>query len=44
MLIGGYAGSESKNSPGSVNISVLNNLMANNIDRNPLIQMCGTAR
>lgn len=44
LMIGGYAGSESKNSPGSENISVLNNLMANNVDRNPLIQMCGPAQ
>ena len=41
LMIGGYAGSESKNSIGSENISVLNNLMAHNADRNPLMQMCG---
>jgi pectate lyase len=41
LMIGGYAGSESKNSLGSENISILNNLMSNNVDRNPLMQMCG---
>lgn len=41
IMIGGYAGSESHSSLGSENISVLNNLMAQNLDRNPLIQMCG---
>ena len=41
LMIGGYAGSESGNTPGSEKISVLNNLMASNVDRNPLIQDCG---
>jgi len=44
LMIGGYAGSESKNSKGSENISILHNLMAHDADRTPLMQMCGTAQ
>lgn len=44
LMIGGYSGSESKNSKGSENISVLNDIMAENIDRNPLMQLCGIAQ
>lgn len=43
MMIGGYKGSES-GGKGSENISVLNNLMAHNADRTPLMQLCGTAQ
>ena len=43
MMIGGYKGSESGGA-GTENISVLNNLMAHNADRNPLMQMCGIAQ
>jgi pectate lyase len=44
LMIGGYAGSESKNSIGSENITVHHNLMAHNGERNPLMQLCGTAQ
>jgi hypothetical protein len=44
LMIGGYAGSESHNTEGSENISVLHNLLAHNADRNPLMQMCGIAQ
>ncbi len=44
LMIGGYAGSEAKNTIGSANISILHNLMAHNADRNPLMQMCGIAQ
>ncbi len=44
LMIGGYAGSESYDSEGSQNISVLHNLMAHDADRTPLMQMCGTAQ
>ncbi len=44
LMLGGYAGSESKNSRGSENISVLHNLMAHDADRTPLMQLCGTAQ
>lgn len=44
IMIGGYKGNESGTSPGSENISVLNNLIASNVDRNPLIQMCGVGQ
>jgi hypothetical protein len=43
IMIGGYQGSES-GGKGSENISVLNNLMAHNADRNPLMQLCGAAQ
>ena len=43
LMIGGYQGSES-GGKGSENISVLNNLMAHNADRNPLMQLCGIAQ
>lgn len=43
LMVGGYKGSESGGA-GSENISVLNNLMAHNADRNPLMQMCGIAQ
>ena len=43
LMIGGYKGSES-GGKGSENISVLNNLMAHNADRNPLMQLCGAAQ
>jgi hypothetical protein len=43
IMIGGYQGSES-GGKGSENVSVLNNLMAHNADRNPLMQLCGTAQ
>ena len=43
LMIGGYQGSES-GGKGSENISVLNNLMAHNAERNPLMQLCGTAQ
>ena len=39
-MIGGYKGSET-GGKGAENVSVLNNLMAHNLDRNPLIQICG---
>ncbi len=40
LMIGGYQGSEF-GGKGTENISVLNNLMAHNGERNPLMQMCG---
>jgi hypothetical protein len=43
LMIGGYKGSES-GGVGSSNISVLNNLLAHNSDRNPLMQLCGNAQ
>jgi hypothetical protein len=43
LMIGGYKGSET-GGIGSENISVLNNLMAHNADRNPLMQLCGIAQ
>jgi len=43
LMIGGYKGSES-GGKGSENISVLNNLMAHNAERNPLMQLCGIAQ
>jgi len=43
MMIGGYKGSES-GGKGSENISILNNLMAHNADRTPLMQLCGIAQ
>ena len=43
LMIGGYKGSES-GGKGSENISVLNNLMAHNGERNPLMQLCGIAQ
>lgn len=43
LMIGGYKGSES-GGVGSENISVLYNIMANNADRNPLMQQCGIAQ
>lgn len=43
IMIGGYQGSES-GGKGSENVSVLNNLMAHNADRNPLMQLCGVAQ
>jgi hypothetical protein len=44
LMLGGYAGSESKNSKGSENISVLHNLMAHDGERTPLFEICGTAQ
>jgi pectate lyase len=44
LMIGGYSGSESAGGKGSENISVLNNLMAHNAERNPLMQLCGIAQ
>jgi hypothetical protein len=44
LMIGGYKLGESNNAKGSYNISVLKNLMAHNAERNPLMQMCGTAQ
>ena len=44
LMIGGYAGSESKNTKGSENISVLHNLMAHAGERGPLLQVCGIAQ
>ena len=44
IMIGGYAGSESKNSKGSENISVHHNLIAHAGERGPLLQVCGTAQ
>jgi len=43
IMIGGYKGSES-GGKGSENISILNDLMAHNADRNPLMQLCGIAQ
>jgi hypothetical protein len=43
IMIGGYKGSDS-GGKGSENISILNNLMAHNADRNPLMQLCGIAQ
>jgi len=43
VMIGGYKGSEA-GGVGSENISLLNNLMAHNVDRNPLMQLCGIAQ
>lgn len=44
LMLGGYAGSDSKNSKGSENISVLHNLMAHDGERTPLFQICGTGQ
>ncbi len=44
LMLGGYAGSESKNSKGSEDISILHNLMAHDGERTPLFQICGTAQ
>ncbi len=44
LLIGGYKDGETTSGKGSENISVLNNLMAHNIDRGPLMQLCGIAQ
>ncbi len=44
LMLGGYAGSESKTSKGSENISVLHNLMAHDGERTPLFEICGTAQ
>ena len=44
VMIGGYAGSESNNSRGSENISLLHNLMAHDGERTPLMQLCGSAQ
>lgn len=44
LMIGGYAGSQSKDSIGSENITLHHNLMAHNADRNPLMQLCGAAQ
>lgn len=44
LMIGGYKGGEGSTTKGSENISVLNNIMAHNSERNPLVQICGTAQ
>jgi pectate lyase len=44
MMIGGYAGSESKNTIGARNATTHHNLIAHSAERGPLIQMCGTAQ
>jgi hypothetical protein len=44
IMIGGFFGSESKNTIGSERISVLHNLMAHNGERNPLIKTCGISQ
>lgn len=41
IMIGGFKGSESNNTLGTENVSVLSNLMAHDAERTPLIQMCG---
>ena len=41
LMVGGYKGSEAGGTKGSENISILNNLMAHNGERNPLVKMCG---
>ena len=41
LLIGGYKGSESAGGKGTENVSVLNNLLAHNAERGPLLQVCG---
>lgn len=43
LMIGGYQAGES-GGKGTENISVLNNLMAHNSERTPLMQMCGPAQ
>lgn len=43
LMIGGYQGGES-GGKGTENISVLNNLLAHNSERTPLMQMCGPAQ
>lgn len=43
-MIGGYAGSETKNTKGSENISVHHNLIAQDGERGPLMEVCGTAQ
>ena len=44
MMIGGYAGSESKNTRGAENASVHHNLLAHIAERGPLMQLCGPAQ
>jgi pectate lyase len=44
LMIGGYAGGESQNTQGAEDISVHHNLLAHNVDRNPLMQICGYAQ
>lgn len=41
LMVGGYKLGESSAAKGSENISILNNLMAHNGERNPLVKMCG---
>ncbi len=43
LMVCGYKGSES-GGVGSSNISILNNVLAHNSDRNPLMQLCGNAQ
>lgn len=43
IMIGGYADGTGS-APGTQNFSVLDNVMASNQDRNPLMQMCGNAQ
>jgi hypothetical protein len=40
-LLGGYASDEKKDKPGARNISFHHNLMANNVERNPLVSTSG---
>lgn len=44
IMIGGYAGSENKNTKGSEDISVHHNLIAHVGERGPLLQICGIAQ
>jgi pectate lyase len=44
LLVGGYKGSEAGGTKGSENISILNNLMAHNGERTPLIKLCGVVQ
>jgi pectate lyase len=44
IMIGGYAGSESKDTKGSEDISVHHNLIAHVGERAPLLQICGVAQ
>jgi hypothetical protein len=44
LMIGGYQLGEGNTAKGTENISVLNNLMAHNSERTPLMQLCGVAQ
>jgi len=44
LMVGGYAGSESKDGIGSENITAHHNLIVHNGERGPLVQVCGVAQ